>query len=164
MKLDLIASHAMHLLVSSGDRYGNASSSEPQSRFPRYRTSTSHLQTFERCRSPTSLYLLLPIRLRRDICLPNPIPYTFIFFFLKFHHLPQFTTMEKSPLPLAFQQLLYRRQTFQTLSGVFNGVMLWDFIICVPAELRYIFYPEIAALCSRSNNSSSNRLTIPSLL
>lgn len=63
--------------------------------------------------------------------------------------------------PIEVLRLMYQRQTFQVLSAVFNGAMLWDLVICFPAELRYIFLPEIATFC---NGKNKGRLAIPSIL
>jgi hypothetical protein len=64
-------------------------------------------------------------------------------------------------IPLATQVTLYKGQMLLLVLAVFEGVMLHDFILCLPAEVTHIFYPEILALCK---GKGRGRAAIPTLL
>lgn len=46
-----------------------------------------------------------------------------------------------------------------TIANTFHGAILWEFCVCMPEDLAYIFWPEIVALFQRGKPPS-----IPSLL
>lgn len=65
-----------------------------------------------------------------------------------------------APTGVVLAELLYKRETFIMNLCIFTGFVLWDCAVCVPDEVRYIFYPEVKALCK----GKRKRVALPTLL
>ena len=67
-----------------------------------------------------------------------------------------------APTGVLLAKLLYRRETFIMVLCICTGSILWDCAICVPDEIRYIFYPEAKALVK--GTKKQKRVALPTLL
>jgi hypothetical protein len=47
---------------------------------------------------------------------------------------------------LAMERFIYQSIVFETVSSTFYGAILYDLVLCFPAECRYSFYPEFREL------------------
>jgi hypothetical protein len=50
-------------------------------------------------------------------------------------------------IPIETQHFLHQSQTLIIVLAVFNAIMLYDFVICIPAEIKHIFYPDFISIC-----------------
>jgi hypothetical protein len=67
------------------------------------------------------------------------------------------------PFASAIDEALFLRAKLIMVLTAFMSFMLLDFLICLPAELRYIFYPEAKALL-KSDLPKRGRVSVPTLL